>query len=97
MRKVSILVTGLGLDKEITNSALNKLPNSISLGFLSYSHNLEYVDITNRDLLMNIPMETYNYFFNGSSSLKKTLQGIIRWISAILQPQCSHGLLQKAS
>ena len=52
---ISILVTVLGLDKEITNSALNKLPNSISLGFLSYSHNLEYVDITNRDLLMNIP------------------------------------------
>ena len=68
---ISILVTGLGLDKEITNSALNKLPNSISLGFLSYSHNLEYVDITNRDLLMNIPMETYNYFFkdNGPYSL----------------------------
>jgi hypothetical protein len=35
--------------------------------------------------------------YNGSSSLKKTLQGIIRWISAILQPQRSHGLLQKAS
>lgn len=68
---ISILVTGLGLDKEITNNALNKLPNSISLGFLSYSHDFEYLDISNRDLLMNIPMETYNYFFkdNGPYSL----------------------------
>jgi len=68
---ISILVTGLGLDKEITSSALNKLPNSISLGFLSYSHDFEYIDTTNRDLLMNIPMETYNYFFkdNGPYSL----------------------------
>ena len=68
---ISILVTGLGLDKEITDRALNKLPNSISLGFLSYSHDLEYLDITNRDLLMNIPMETYDYFFkdNGPYSL----------------------------
>jgi polysaccharide deacetylase 2 family uncharacterized protein YibQ len=68
---ISILVTGLGLDKEITSSALNKLPNSISLGFLSYSHDFEYIDNTNRDLLMNIPMETYNYFFkdNGPYSL----------------------------
>jgi polysaccharide deacetylase 2 family uncharacterized protein YibQ len=68
---ISILVTGLGLDKEVTNSALNKLPDSISLGFLAYSNNLEYADITNRDLLMNIPMETYDYFFkdNGPYSL----------------------------
>ena len=68
---ISILVTGLGLDKEVTNSALDKLPNSISLGFLSYSHDFKYLDITNRDLLMNIPMETYNYFFkdNGPYSL----------------------------
>jgi polysaccharide deacetylase 2 family uncharacterized protein YibQ len=60
---ISILVAGLGLDKEVVDRALLKLPKSISLGFVPYANYFEYQDIKDRDLLMNIPMETYDYFF----------------------------------
>ncbi|MBY0580392.1 MAG: divergent polysaccharide deacetylase family protein [Rickettsiales bacterium] len=68
---ISILVAGLGLDKEIVDRALLRLPKSISLGFVPYASHFDYPDINDRDLLMNIPMETYDYFFkdNGPYSL----------------------------
>jgi polysaccharide deacetylase 2 family uncharacterized protein YibQ len=68
---ISILVAGLGLDKEIVDRALLRLPKSISLGFVPYASHFDYADINDRDLLMNIPMETHDYFFkdNGPYSL----------------------------
>ncbi len=68
---ISILVAGLGLDKEVVDKALLKLPKSISLGFVPYASHFDYPDINDRDLLMNIPMETNDYFFkdNGPYSL----------------------------
>ena len=68
---ISILVAGLGLDKEIVDRALLRLPKSVSLGFVPYASHFDYADINDRDLLMNIPMETYDYFFkdNGPYSL----------------------------
>jgi hypothetical protein len=68
---ISILVAGLGLDKEIVDRALLRLPKSVSLGFVPYASHFDYADINDRDLLMNIPMETHDYFFkdNGPYSL----------------------------
>ena len=65
------MVAGLGLDKEVVDKALLKLPKSISLGFVPYASHFDYPDINDRDLLMNIPMETNDYFFkdNGPYSL----------------------------
>ncbi|MSO13498.1 divergent polysaccharide deacetylase family protein [Rickettsiales endosymbiont of Trichoplax sp. H2] len=64
--KIAILIVGLGINNEVTNQAINKLPQSISLGFSSYLNNFDYLNNINRDIFMNIPMETYDYFFHDS-------------------------------
>lgn len=64
--KIAILIVGLGIDKEITNQAIDKLPKSVSLGFSPYSNNFDYLKDIDKDIFMNIPMETYDYFFHDS-------------------------------
>ena len=64
--KISILVSGLGVDEKVTNQAIDKLPSSISLGFLPYMNKFDYLNNIDRDMLMGIPMETFDYFFHDS-------------------------------
>jgi polysaccharide deacetylase 2 family uncharacterized protein YibQ len=56
---------------ELRLSTLLCLVESFLVMNFRYTSHFNYHDINNRDLLMNIPMETYNYFFkdNGPYSL----------------------------
>lgn len=63
--KISLVVGGLGLNKNHTLSAINDLPPEVTLSFVPYADNLQTWVARARDagheVLLELPMEAYDY------------------------------------
>ncbi|MFQ3307337.1 MAG: polysaccharide deacetylase 2 family uncharacterized protein YibQ [Candidatus Midichloriaceae bacterium] len=77
--KLTFVVMNLGMDKELFDYSVSKLQNNITFGILPYSPYLTYINgvVRNKkiDSIINIPMETFDYFFqdNGPYSMLTNL------------------------
>jgi len=65
MPKISLVVGGLGLNKNHTLTAINDLPPEVTLSFVPYAENLQTWVTRARDagheVLLELPMEAYDY------------------------------------
>jgi hypothetical protein len=63
--RIAIVVGGLGLNPSITASAIDELPEAVSLGFAPYGSNVEALAAHARErgheVLLQVPMEPFDY------------------------------------
>ena len=77
--RVALLISGLGMSKRATDTAISALPSQVSLAFSPYGHNLQArVDAARKaghEVLLLVPMEPENYPKNdpGPQTLLTTL------------------------
>ncbi len=62
---ISVVVSGLGLNRTVTKDAIEKLPAEITLSFVPYARDLQYwIDLARangHEVLIELPMEPYDY------------------------------------
>lgn len=62
---IAIIVTGLGLNTDATNDAIDRLPDAVTLAMAPYGPSLERTALNARrqghELLLEIPMEPFDY------------------------------------
>ncbi len=62
--RIAVIVTGLGLNKTVTEAAISELPGAVSLAFSPYAANLQaYLDAArgkNHESLLMLPMQPRN-------------------------------------
>lgn len=63
--RIAILINGLGVNEEIANEVIEKVPAGVSLGFLPYVPNLQelinHARKKEHEVLISIPMEPLSY------------------------------------
>ena len=63
--RIAVVVTGLGLSGAATETAIQQLPGSVTLGFSPYSKNLEQwmnlARAAGHEVLLDLPMEPIDY------------------------------------
>lgn len=63
--RIAVVVTGLGLSREATEAAINKLPPDVSLSFSPYASNLDSwvkrARTSGHEVLIDLPLEPQNF------------------------------------
>ncbi|MBY0431430.1 MAG: divergent polysaccharide deacetylase family protein, partial [Rhodospirillales bacterium] len=72
-KKLAVVISGLGLNREATNAAINKLPPEVSLSFSPYAKNLDdwvkRARAAGHEVLLDVPMEPVGFPYRDSGPL----------------------------
>lgn len=65
MKRVAIVIGGIGIGGAASDAAIDRLPGAVTLGIAPYADDLDFTmasaRATGHELLLQVPMEPYNY------------------------------------